>query len=88
MLQTLKIVYEVAFVPGAYTGAGVIHRDYHDYNGYLYGFVMKETQVHYKLLIFQIYQIALQLFMIQIHYFKRLIIFLLIQLPPNYMLVQ
>ena len=27
---------EVAFVPGAYTGAGVIHRDYHDYNGYLY----------------------------------------------------
>tara|TARA_B100001057_G_scaffold89793_1_gene86041 strand:+ start:762 stop:2105 length:1344 start_codon:yes stop_codon:yes gene_type:complete len=27
---------EVAFVAGAYTGAGVIHRDYHDYNGYLY----------------------------------------------------
>ena len=27
---------EVAFVAGAYTGTGVIHRDYHDYNGYLY----------------------------------------------------
>ena len=27
---------EVAFVAGAYTGAGVIHRDYHDYKGYLY----------------------------------------------------
>ena len=27
---------EVAFVAGAYTGLGVIHRDYHDYDGYLY----------------------------------------------------
>ena len=27
---------EVAFVAGAYTAAGVIHRDYHDYQGYLY----------------------------------------------------
>ena len=27
---------EVAFVAGAYTGPGVIHRDYHDYNDYLY----------------------------------------------------
>ena len=27
---------QVAFVTGAYTGAGVIHRDYHDYQGYLY----------------------------------------------------
>ena len=27
---------EFAFVAGAYTGPGVIHRDYHDYNGYLY----------------------------------------------------
>ena len=27
---------EVAFIAGAYTGPGVIHRDYHDYNGYLY----------------------------------------------------
>jgi choice-of-anchor B domain-containing protein len=27
---------EVAFVAGAYTGGGVIHRDYHDFNGYLY----------------------------------------------------
>ena len=27
---------EVAFVAGAYTGGGVIHRDYHDYEGYLY----------------------------------------------------
>ena len=27
---------EVAFVAGAYTGAGVIHRDYHDFQGYLY----------------------------------------------------
>jgi len=27
---------EVAFVAGAYTGGGVIHRDYHDYDGYLY----------------------------------------------------
>jgi choice-of-anchor B domain-containing protein len=27
---------EVAFVAGAYTGTGVIHRDYHDFQGYLY----------------------------------------------------
>jgi choice-of-anchor B domain-containing protein len=27
---------EVAFVAGAYTGGGVIHRDYHDFQGYLY----------------------------------------------------
>ena len=27
---------EVAFVAGAYTGGGVIHRDYHDFDGYLY----------------------------------------------------
>jgi len=27
---------EVAFVPGAYQGAGVVHRDYHDYGDYLY----------------------------------------------------
>tara|TARA_B100000902_G_C27302237_1_gene913498 strand:+ start:1228 stop:2577 length:1350 start_codon:yes stop_codon:yes gene_type:complete len=29
-------ITEVAFVAGAYTGSGVIHRDYHDYKGYLY----------------------------------------------------
>jgi hypothetical protein len=27
---------QVGFIAGAYTGSGVIHRDYHDYNGYLY----------------------------------------------------
>ena len=27
---------EVAFIAGAYTGGGVVHRDYHDYQGYLY----------------------------------------------------
>jgi len=27
---------EIGFVEGAYTGGGVIHRDYHDYQGYLY----------------------------------------------------
>jgi len=27
---------EIAFVAGAYTGGGVIHRDYHDYQGNLY----------------------------------------------------
>ncbi len=27
---------EVAFVAGAYTGSGVVHRDYHDFNDYLY----------------------------------------------------
>jgi len=27
---------QVAFVAGAYTGGGVIHRDYHDFAGYLY----------------------------------------------------
>jgi len=27
---------EVAFVAGAYTGSGVVHRDYHDFEGYLY----------------------------------------------------
>ncbi|MEE2954194.1 MAG: choice-of-anchor B family protein [Bacteroidota bacterium] len=28
--------YESAFIPGSFTGGGVIHRDYHDYAGYLY----------------------------------------------------
>lgn len=28
--------YEAAFISAPYTGAGVIHRDYHDYAGYLY----------------------------------------------------
>ncbi len=27
---------EIAFVAGAFTGSSVVHRDYHDYNGYLY----------------------------------------------------
>ena len=27
---------EVAFIEGGYTGGGVIHRDYHDFSGYLY----------------------------------------------------
>ncbi len=27
---------QVAFVAGAYTGGGVIHRDFHDFSGYLY----------------------------------------------------
>tara|TARA_B100001115_G_scaffold182163_1_gene177810 strand:- start:39 stop:1376 length:1338 start_codon:yes stop_codon:yes gene_type:complete len=27
---------QVAYVPGAYQGTGVIHRDFHDYKGYLY----------------------------------------------------
>ena len=27
---------QVAFVEGGYTGGGVIHRDYHDFAGYLY----------------------------------------------------
>ena len=27
---------EVAFVAGSYTGSGVVHRDYHDFQGYLY----------------------------------------------------
>ena len=27
---------EIAFVEGAFTGSGVIHRDYHDYDDYLY----------------------------------------------------
>lgn len=28
--------YEADFVPGAFQGPDVVHRDYHDYNGYLY----------------------------------------------------
>ena len=28
--------YEAAFIAGEVTGAQIIHRDYHDYNGYLY----------------------------------------------------
>ena len=27
---------QVDFVAGAYTGSDIVHRDYHDYNGYLY----------------------------------------------------
>ena len=27
---------QVDFIAGAYTGSSVVHRDYHDYNGYLY----------------------------------------------------
>lgn len=29
-------IYEAAFIAGKYQGEFVIHRDYHDYNGYLY----------------------------------------------------
>ncbi len=29
-------IYEAAFISGKYQGEFVIHRDYHDYNGYLY----------------------------------------------------
>ncbi len=29
-------ITKIGFISGAYTGGGVIHRDYHDYNGYLY----------------------------------------------------
>ena len=31
-----EISSQVAFVEGAYTGGGVIHRDYHDFGGFLY----------------------------------------------------
>lgn len=30
---------EVAFLSAGYTGPGVIHRDYHDFNGYLFIFL-------------------------------------------------
>ena len=30
------IASEIAFIEGAYTGGGVIHRDYHDFENYLY----------------------------------------------------
>ena len=29
-------IYEAAFVEGAATGAAIVHRDYHDYDDYLY----------------------------------------------------
>ena len=29
-------VNEVAYIPGAAQGASIVHRDYHDFNGYLY----------------------------------------------------
>ncbi len=28
--------YEAAYIPGKYQGSGIVHRDFHDYNGYLY----------------------------------------------------
>jgi len=31
-----QLIYEVAFVAGADQGGQIVHRDYHDYNGYLY----------------------------------------------------
>ena len=31
-----ETAYEAAFVEGAVTGGIIIHRDFHDYNGYLY----------------------------------------------------
>ena len=31
-----SVSYEAAFIPAPYVGGGVIHRDYHDYKGYLY----------------------------------------------------
>lgn len=34
---------EVDFVSGAYQGSNVVHRDYHDYNGYLYGICQQGT---------------------------------------------
>ena len=29
-------INQIGFIQGAYTGSSVVHRDYHDYNGYLY----------------------------------------------------
>ena len=76
---------EVAFVPGKYIQVLVLYIEIiMIIMDICTQFVMKETQVHCKLLIFQIYQIALQQFMIQIHYFKSLIIFLLIPMLKLY----
>ena len=35
-VSNVQNIYETAFIAGAYTGGGVIHRDYHDFDGYLY----------------------------------------------------
>lgn len=35
-VSNVQNIYEIAFIAGAYTGGGVIHRDYHDFDGYLY----------------------------------------------------
>ena len=35
-VSNVQNIYETAFISGAYTGGGVIHRDYHDFDGYLY----------------------------------------------------
>ncbi len=35
-VSNIQNIYETAFIAGAYTGGGVIHRDYHDFDGYLY----------------------------------------------------
>ncbi len=32
----IQNIQEINFVAGGYQGTGVVHRDYHDYNGYLY----------------------------------------------------
>ncbi len=31
-----ETAYEAAYIPGKYQGSGLVHRDFHDYNGYLY----------------------------------------------------
>jgi choice-of-anchor B domain-containing protein len=36
-LETTDSAFQEAFVPGRFFGSGVVHRDFHDYKGFLYG---------------------------------------------------
>ena len=47
---------EVAFIPGGLQGVDVVHRDYHDYNGYLYA-VCGEDRIKSSLQIIDISQL-------------------------------
>ena len=44
-ITNISNVDTVAFIPGAATGQSIIHRDFHDYNGYLYIVCDEDSQL-------------------------------------------
>ena len=86
-VSNVQNIYETAFISGAYTGGGVIHRDYHDFDGYLYAVCDEGSSSTLQIIDIVICPTHLMLYMMIMLYSTKYIIFLLIQVQPNYMLV-